>query len=77
VNKKPLLVNEEELRTLIDGLDLKDKQRNEYLKARRWNSRAEGERWKQSALRSAMVIAEALIPALIGLRELDVLSRND
>ncbi len=34
MNKKRVLVNEEELRTLIDGLDLKDKKKNEYLKAR-------------------------------------------
>ncbi len=46
MTKKRVLVNEEELRTLIDGLDLKDKQKNEYLKARWlnyvlwWDSRA-------------------------------------
>lgn len=34
MTKKRVLVNEEELRTLIDGLDLKDKKKNEYLKAR-------------------------------------------
>jgi hypothetical protein len=34
MNKKPVLVDEEELRTLIDGLDLRDKKKNEYLKAR-------------------------------------------
>jgi hypothetical protein len=34
VKKKPILVNEEELEGLIDKLDLKDKKKNEYLKAR-------------------------------------------
>jgi hypothetical protein len=78
MNKKPILVNEEELRTLIDGLDLKDKQKNEYLKARWlnyvlwWDSRAADARWKYFAIRSSVVIAGALIPALVGLRELNV-----
>jgi hypothetical protein len=40
VNTRPILVKEQELRTLIDGLDLKEKQKNEYLKAR-WLNRAE------------------------------------
>ena len=46
VSKKPILVDEKELRVLTKGLDLKDKQKNEYLKARWlnyvlwWDSRA-------------------------------------
>lgn len=78
MNKKPILVNEEELRLLIDDLDLKDKQKNEYLKARWlnyvlwWDSRARDARQRYFALRSAVVIAGALIPALVGLRELNV-----
>ncbi len=78
MNKKPVLVDEEELRKLIDGLDLKDKQRNEYLKARWlnyvlwWDSRATIARRRYFALRSAVVIGGALIPALVGLRELVV-----
>ena len=34
MDKKVILVNEQELKALLDGLDLKDKQKNEYLKAR-------------------------------------------
>lgn len=78
MNKKRVLVNEEELRTLIDGLDLKDKKKNEYLKARWlnyvlwWDSRATDARRRYLGLRGAVVISGALIPALVGLRELNV-----
>ena len=78
MSKKPILVNEQELKALIDGLDLKDKQKNEFLKARWlnyvlwWDSRASGARWRYFALRIAVVIGGALIPALVGLRELNV-----
>jgi hypothetical protein len=32
MSKKPILVNEQELKAYIDGLDLKDKLKNQYLK---------------------------------------------
>ena len=82
MSNSPILVNEEELLALIDKLDLKDKKKNEYLKARWlnyvlwWDSRASGARWRYYALRSAVVIASALIPALVGLRELQVLGNR-
>lgn len=69
MSKKTILVNEEELTALIDGLDLKDTKKNEYLKARWlnyvrwWDSRATDARRKYFALRSAVVIAGALVPA--------------
>lgn len=78
MSKKVILVNEEELRALIDGLDLKERKKNEYLKARWlnyvlwWDSRATDAKRKYFALRGAVVIAGALIPALVGLRELNV-----
>jgi hypothetical protein len=76
--KKAILVNEEELKSLIDGLELNDKKRNEYLRARWlnyvlwWDARAAEAKCKYFALRGAVVVAGALVPALIGLRELNV-----
>jgi len=78
VCKKATLVNEEELRALIDGLELGDKKRNDYLRARWlnyvlwWDSRAADAKCKYFALRGAVVIAGALVPALVGVRELNV-----
>jgi hypothetical protein len=79
MSKKPILIDEKELTTLIESLDLKDVKKNEYLKARWlnyvmwWDSRASEARRRNFALRSAVVIAGALLPALLGLRELNVL----
>jgi hypothetical protein len=73
---KPELVNLEKLREIIAGLDLGDKKWNEYLEARWlnyvewWDSRARNARRRYYSLRGAVVIAGALIPALVGLREL-------
>jgi hypothetical protein len=81
MNKKPVLVDLEKLRALIAGLDLGDQKRNEYVDARWlnyiewWDSRASDAKRKYQMLRGAVVIAGALIPALVGLRELQVLSR--
>ena len=78
MKKKPVLVDLAELRKLTSGLDLGDLKRNEYVNARWlkyvewWDSRAADAKWKYFALRSAVVIAGALIPALVGLRELHV-----
>ena len=78
MSKKPVLVDLEKLRTLTAGLDLGDQKLNEYIDARWlkyvewWDSRASNAKWKYQALRSAVVIAGALIPALVGLRELKV-----
>lgn len=73
---KPELVDLKKLRELIAGLDLGDKKWNEYIEARWlnyvewWDSRARRARRRYYSLRSAVVIAGALIPALVGLREL-------
>jgi hypothetical protein len=80
VSKKPMLVDEKELAALIEGLDLKDTRKNDYLKARWlnyvrwWDSRASDARRRYFALRSAVVIAGALLPVFVGLRELGVLT---
>ncbi len=82
MKKKPVLVNLEKLRSLIAGLDLGDTRWNEYIEARWlnyvewWDSRASNAKRKYHALRSAVVIAGALIPALVGLRELQVWSKH-
>jgi hypothetical protein len=80
---KPDIVNKEELEKLIDCLDLdKEKRQNERIKARwlqyviLWDSRASDARRKYFALRSAVIIAGALIPALVGLRELSALGNQ-
>ncbi len=76
---QPNLVDLKELRRLIDALELKDTKRNEYLNARWlkyvewWDSRASKAKWKYLGLRSAVVIGGALIPALVGLREMKAL----
>ena len=79
----PNLVDIEKLRELIAGLDLGDKKWNEYIEARWlnyvewWDSRARNARRKYFYLRCAVIIAGALIPALIGLREVKVFSNYD
>jgi len=78
MKKQPVLVDLVKLRALIGGLDLGDTRCNEYVEARWlnyvewWDSRASNAKRKYHALRSAVVIAGALIPALVGLRELQV-----
>ena len=60
----------------MNGVQLSDQKLNEYINARWlkyvewWDSRASKAKWKYFALRSAVVIGGALIPALVGLREL-------
>lgn len=72
----PQLVDLEQLKTLMTGVELSDQRLNEYINVRWlkyvewWDSRAAGAKWKYLALRSAVVIGSALIPALVGLREL-------
>jgi Protein of unknown function (DUF4231) len=81
MNKGIMLVDANELRTLIEGLDLKDQKRNEYIKARWlnyvlwWDSRASKNKWKYHSLRCGVVIGGALIPALVGLREMQTFAR--
>lgn len=78
----PKLVDLEELRALITALELGDPKRNEYIIARWlkyvewWDSRARGARWRYFSLRGAVVIASALVPAFIGLRELSALGEG-
>lgn len=70
------LVDLEQLRSLMNGVELGDQKFNEYINARWlnyvewWDSRASKAKWKYFALRCAVVIGSALIPALVGLREL-------
>jgi len=74
--KEPVLVDLERLRGLITGLELGDKKLNDCLDARWinyiewWDSRSRDAKWWHQRLRAAVVIAGALVPALIGLREL-------
>ena len=78
MSKKPVLVDLEKLRTLTAGLDLGDQSLNEYMEARWlkyvewWDSRASNAKRNYQALRTAVVIGGALLPALAGLRELKV-----
>jgi len=77
--KKPVLVDLAKLRELIADLELCDPKRNEYLNTRWlkyvewWDSRASRAKWKYLALRSAVLIGGALIPALVGMREMKAL----
>lgn len=83
MSHKPQLVNLEKLRELITGLHLGDNKWNEYIEARWlnyvewWDSRARTAKRKYFALRCAVVVAGALIPALVGLRELKAFSNYD
>lgn len=83
MNTIPVLVDIEKLRELIGGLDLGDKKWNEYIDARWlnyvdwWDSRARKAKRKYFCLRCAVVIAGALIPGLVGLREVKVFSNYD
>ena len=62
----------------MTGIELGDAKRNEYVNARWlkyvewWDDRAAVAKRKYFALRIAVVISGALIPALVGLRELHV-----
>ena len=73
---EPRLVDLERLKSLMNGVELSDQKFNEYINARWlnyvewWDSRARKAKWKYFALRSGVVIGSALIPALVGLREL-------
>jgi hypothetical protein len=77
--KQKALVDLKKLHALMAGLDLGDEKQNEYIDARWlnyvewWDARAREAKWRYYALRGAVVIAGALIPALVGLRELTVL----
>ena len=70
------LVDIDKLRELLKKLELGDTQRNAHLEARWlqyvdwWDSRASKAKWKYLGLRSTVVVGGALIPALVGLREM-------
>jgi hypothetical protein len=72
----PQLVDLQELRKLIAGVQLTDPQMNEYITARWlkyvdwWDSRSRDAKRNYQMLRVAVVVGSALIPALVGLREL-------
>lgn len=76
MKRGPQLVDLEELKTLMTGVQLSDVKLNEYINARWlkyvewWDCRSREAKWKYLGLRSAVVIGGALIPALVGLREL-------
>jgi hypothetical protein len=73
----PKLVDLEEYKTLMSGISLNDANLNEYINARWlkyvewWDWRSRQAKRKYQALRSAVVVGSALIPALVGLRELN------
>lgn len=70
------LVDVDKLRELVKKLELGDVQRNAHLEARWlqyvdwWDSRASKAKWRYLGLRSTVVVGGALIPALVGLREM-------
>jgi Protein of unknown function (DUF4231) len=72
----PQLVDLQELKTLMTGVNLNDANLNEYINARWlkyvewWDWRSRQAKRKYQALRAAVVVGSALIPALVGLREL-------
>lgn len=76
MKNRPQLVDLEQLESLMNGVELNDEKLNEYINARWlnyvewWDSRSRKAKWKYFAVRSAVVIGSALIPALVGLREL-------
>jgi len=73
---KPKLVDLEELKRLMDNVKLSDEEFNHYINARWlkyvewWDHRSRDAKWKYQALRVAVVVGGAFIPALVGLREL-------
>jgi hypothetical protein len=73
------LVDVDKLRELLEKLDLGDPQRNAQLEARWlqyadwWDSRASKAKKKYLSLRSTVVVGGALMPALVGLREMTAL----
>ena len=77
------LVEPDKLRGLIAELELGDKQRNQYLEARWlkyiewWDRRANEAKLKYRLLRSVVVIGSAVIPALVGLREIAALKDHN
>jgi hypothetical protein len=80
---KPIHVKLDQLAELLKGLDLGDVKRNARLEARWlhyvewWDSRSRGAKWKYQWLRGAVVVAGALVPALVGLRELKAWGQYD
>lgn len=81
MKSEPVLVDIEKLRAIIMGLELGNKKWNEYIEARWlnyvewWDSRASKSKRRYHGLRWAVIVAGALIPALVALRELEVLER--
>ena len=76
----PQLVDLKQLKSLMHGVELNDEKLNDYINARWlkyvewWDSRAAKAKWKYYASRSGVVVGSALIPALVGLRELSQLA---
>jgi len=72
----PKLVDLEQLKTLMSGVNLSDAKANEYINARWlkyvewWDWRSRESKRKYQALKTAVIVGSALIPALVGLREL-------
>jgi hypothetical protein len=79
----PQRFNVEELRALIEGLKLSDAKMNEYVNARWlryvqwWDSRSRRSKRCYEWLRALTVVGGAMIPALVGLRELQLLQGVD
>jgi hypothetical protein len=76
VKSLPQLVDLEELKALMTGVELNDVKLNAYINARWlryvewWDARSRSAKTKYQWMRGAVVIAGALIPAFVGLREL-------
>lgn len=85
MSNKPTLVDLQKLRELIADLDLGNKLDKKFAAAvvdarwlkyiEWWDYRSSDAKLKYQYLRTAVVIAGALIPALVGLRELNVWGR--
>ena len=79
----PQRFNVEELQKLIAGIDLGDAKMNEYVNARWlryvqwWDMRAYSSKLCYEWLRILTVVGGAMIPALVGLRELQLLQGVD
>ena len=77
---QPKLVDVAELQTLMAGISLDDAKQNEYINARWlkyvewWDWRSRQAKMQYQWLRGAVVVGGALIPALVGLRELQQFS---
>lgn len=80
MKQQPVHVDLNELKKLILELELDDPKKNEYIEARWlkyvewWDYRAKTSKKLYQRMRAAVIISGALIPALVGLQELNELN---